>query len=330
MKRFQDSFAVLILVLTCAFGLLLPGCAGSNQPEPTKQPLLETQVLTEPTEDNPEAEQVLKRAVPILLYHHITEEPQSNAVSLARFEEQLRAITDAGYTAVSFQQLIRFVESGSSLPDKSIVITFDDGYESNLTLAAPILQKYGMQATVFVIGVSIGKDTYKDTGVAMIPHFALNDADSWQGVIQIESHGYDVHEVAGRDPDPIRLGVLQKENETGEAYAEFLASDCVAMSNLFLTAYGREPQIFAYPYGMFSDVGDRILLDQGIRATVTTRPHLNWLEQGNLDCLLRMGRFSISEEVTAEDMQYLLEFGAFPEPEVPVTEPAENPTGDTP
>lgn len=258
--------------------------------------------------------------VPILLYHHITEQVQSGAVSTARFAEQIQTLAQAGYTAVSFQQLMDYVQQGTPLPEKPIVITFDDGYESNLSLAAPILQEYGMSATIFTIGVSIGKDTYKDTGAAMIPHFALEEAKDWSGVIWIESHGYDVHEVVGRDPEPIRQGVLQKEEESEEAYRVFLTADCGKMDALFQETYGRTPEVFAYPYGMFSDLTDEILQEQGIRATVTTRPHLNVLVQGDASSLLRMGRFSISEEVTQEILLYLLEHGAFPEPE-----PADNP-----
>ena len=325
MKQNRTVLSVMVLILSMSWWLLFTGCDGIDATEGVEPDIQESQLLTEPQENLTEGLQDMKPVVPILLYHHITEDAQANAVSVDRFEEQIRTLSDAGYTSVSFQQLIDFVENGTTLPEKSVVITFDDGYVSNLSLAAPILQKYGMNATVFVIGISIGKDTYKDTGVAMIPHFSLADTGTWGDVIWIESHGYDVHEVAGRDPEPIRLGVLQKENETEEAFAEFLASDCTIMADLFLDSYGRPPQVFAYPYGMFSDLSDNILMEHGIRVTVTTRPFVNLLEQGNWSCLLRMGRFSINEDVSAEALKYLLEYGSFPE----ATEPENQETDDT-
>lgn len=82
-----------------------------------------------------------------------------------------RALSEAGYTGVSFDELQAYVLRGAPLPEKPVVITFDDGYESNYTLAYPILQKYGMKATIFAIGVSFGTDHYKDTDYAITPHF---------------------------------------------------------------------------------------------------------------------------------------------------------------
>ena len=96
--------------------------------------------------------------VPILLYHHITEEPgEGGAVSVETFNEQMTALVEAGYTAVTFADLDAFVSGDGALPDKPILITFDDGYESNYTHAYPILKEHGLKATIFVIGVSVGK-----------------------------------------------------------------------------------------------------------------------------------------------------------------------------
>lgn len=88
------------------------------------------------------------------------------------------------------------MEKGEALPEKPVVITFDDGYQSNYEYAYPILKKYGMKATIFVIGSSVGKDEYKDTGLPMLPHFGVSEAREMEnsGLISIQSHTYDLHQ----------------------------------------------------------------------------------------------------------------------------------------
>lgn len=77
--------------------------------------------------------------VPILMYHHLSEDvTNSEMVSPEQFEAQIRALSEAGYTGVSFDELQAYVLRGEPLPEKPVVITFDDGYRSNYTLAYPI------------------------------------------------------------------------------------------------------------------------------------------------------------------------------------------------
>ena len=92
------------------------------------------------------------------MYHNLAQEGSGNdTISVQRLEEHLAALQDAGYTTITFQDLLAYVEQGTELPEKPVLLTFDDGYESNYTLAYPLLQQYQMKATIFVIGVSMGK-----------------------------------------------------------------------------------------------------------------------------------------------------------------------------
>lgn len=114
--------------------------------------------------------------VAILMYHAFTEnEAETSAVcTLASdFARQLSALRDAGYTSVGYADLIEFVNGDGTLPEKPLLISIDDGYQNNLDLAAPLLEKYGFCANIAVIGVSIGHTTYKDTDVPIMPHFSL-------------------------------------------------------------------------------------------------------------------------------------------------------------
>lgn len=243
--------------------------------------------------------------VPILMYHDL----EGDALPAQQMEEQIAALADAGYTSVTFEDLRAYVEQGTELPDKPVVITFDDGYLSNMLYGLPVLEKYEMQATIFVIGCSVGKDTYKDTGVAMRPHFSLEQAQEMidSGYITIGSHGYNLHEVQGRDPDPVRRGILQRDDETEEEYVRFLREDCRQVNELLGPVLGKDVDILAYPYGLHSTLSQMILREAGIYATVTTWPGMNTIIKGMPQSLQNLNRYNIDESITGEGLLALLE-----------------------
>ena len=260
-------------------------------------------------EASPAAAEAYSAQVPILMYHNLAQEGSGNdTISVQRFEEHLAALQDAGYTTITFQDLLAYVEQGTELPEKPVLLTFDDGYESNYTLAYPLLQQYQMKATIFVIGVSMGKDTYKDTGQAMIPHFTQEQAAEMEasGLVAIESHGYDMHEVQGRDPEPIRVGILPREDESEWDYAAFLQEDCQAMTDLL----GKTPGVLAYPYGYASELSEVVLHEMGIYATVTIEEKINTIVKGLPQSLRQMGRFYMTEAISAPELLSMLSGGA--------------------
>jgi peptidoglycan/xylan/chitin deacetylase (PgdA/CDA1 family) len=96
--------------------------------------------------------------VPILMYHYISDPPAgANAVrrdlsvSPALFESHLRYLRDAGYHVITLDDLLRFLTSGQPLPEKPVILTFDDGYVDNYINAFPLLQRYGMIGNFFLI-----------------------------------------------------------------------------------------------------------------------------------------------------------------------------------
>ncbi len=93
----------------------------------------------------------------VLTYHLIYDEPFTQYTNLfvrtADFEDQLRAMTDAGYTFL-------FADSFGGCATKSVILTFDDGYEDNYTNMFPLLKKYGARATVFMITDKIDMPGY--------------------------------------------------------------------------------------------------------------------------------------------------------------------------
>ena len=242
--------------------------------------------------------------VPILMYHHLSEDvTNSEIVSPEQFEAQIRALSEAGYTGVSFDELQAYVLRGEPLPEKPVVITFDDGYRSNYTLAYPILQKYSMKATIFAVGVSFGTDHYKDTDYAITPHFGAAEAAEMtaSGLISIQSHTYDMHQWPPYETgSAVRENILQLSGESEEAYVQALTEDFTRSRALLEDATGRPVDVLAYPAGQYSTLAQVTLQSLGVHVTLSTNPGVNTVVKGLPQTLYAMLRFGITEDVSPE------------------------------
>ena len=94
------------------------------------------------------------RSVPLLMYHSVAEEPtlatRRLAVSPSMFAEQMDRLADLGFTTLPFSAIADRLTSGAELPERTVALTFDDGYADFHSVALPVLQKHDFTATVFV------------------------------------------------------------------------------------------------------------------------------------------------------------------------------------
>lgn len=98
--------------------------------------------------------------VPMLAYHKVGDTEEAYSVAPGDFERQMAYLADKGYTAVTMADLVNHMTAGKPLPPRPVVITFDDGYADNYFTALPIMAKYGMRATVFVVTDFLGERPY--------------------------------------------------------------------------------------------------------------------------------------------------------------------------
>ena len=243
--------------------------------------------------------------IPILMYHHFADDDSPGTIiSAANFEKQLKILSDEGYTAISFQELCNFVYDGAGLPERPFIITIDDGYLSVYETAFPILSKYDMKATVFIIGVSHGKSLYKDTQYPIIPRFG--DAEALEmtrsGVISIQSHSYDMHQHEPYEPGPFRKGVLQRGDESDEEYVEAFKADFGQAADQIEAMTGARPFVFSYPFGISDSRTDSLLRDMGVKVTLTITAGFNTVSTGKPESLLSMNRFNVPGDMTPEEL----------------------------
>ncbi|NLY65642.1 MAG: polysaccharide deacetylase family protein [Alcaligenaceae bacterium] len=89
-------------------------------------------------------------SVPVLMYHHITPSSGMITTSPGNFESQMAALVANGYTSLTARQFAAYMR-GESVPEKSVLITFDDGYLDNWVYAHPVLKKHGLNAVMFLV-----------------------------------------------------------------------------------------------------------------------------------------------------------------------------------
>ena len=236
--------------------------------------------------------------VAILMYHAFTEneaETSSVCTLASEFERQLSALRDAGYTSVGYADLIEFVNGKGKLPEKPLLISIDDGYQNNLDLAAPLLEKYGFCANIAVIGVSIGHTTYKDTDIPIMPHFSLEDARPWikRGVLTVTTHSYDMHQIAAVDGNDCRRGVLQMPGEAEPDYIAALTQDYTHAQEQLAGLPGKVLPVFTYPFGAYSELSEHVLQEQGVQVTVTIADGANRLVKGEPETLRLLRRINV-------------------------------------
>ena len=246
--------------------------------------------------------------VPVLMYHHISEEGNdSTELSPEAFEAQIAALAEAGYTSVFPEDLAAYVREGKELPEKPIVITFDDGYLSNYEYAYPILKKYGMVATIFVIGSTVGDtEHYKDTDYPITPHFSYEQAKEMvdSGVISIQSHTYDMHPWGPyEDSDQPRENLLPLEGESEEDYRAALSADCETIRREIQEGTGEEDvHVIAFPGGYYDILSLVTLLENGFDISFSTEIGTNTLIKGLDQSLLALDRYNMNGSVSPEQM----------------------------
>lgn len=169
--------------------------------------------------------------LPVLMYHNINDAYDSRntnvEMSVSDFKSQMNALKENGYTAILFEDYISYIKGKGKLPEKPILVTFDDGYLNNYTVAFPILKELGMKATIFVVTGRMGVD-----GVVTYPHFTWEQAKEMydSGMIDIQSHTHFHSELINLSKNDLVL--------------ELRKSKFLIEKNL-----GKKVNVLAFPYG---------------------------------------------------------------------------------
>ena len=239
-------------------------------------------------------------ALPIVMYHQLTKS-ESRAgryvLTLEQFEKDLVFLKEKGYKTVTVSQLLDYSQGKGKLPEKAIMITFDDGCETLYAYAKPLLEQYDFTAVGFVVG-SLA-DYYTELDDHNLNYSNLNWAEikelSMGNTVEIQSHSYDLHKNTG-----YRSGAKKKKGETFEQYAEFLGADASKMKTEMLKHTGKAPVAIAYPFGSFSSESKEILKKYGIKMAFTCEERVNIVKKAEPERLFGLGRYNRPSGISSE------------------------------
>jgi len=224
-------------------------------------------------------------AVPILMYHYISVPPpdadairQDLSVPPETFEAHLRYLAEAGYQSISLYDLIMHLTIGEPLPDRPVIITFDDGYVDNFDNAFPLLQKYGFTATFFVLTglVDAGNPRYM----------------SWGELRTLSQAGMEIG-VHSRDHPDLRGQSL-----------DFLIWQILGPKESIEDHVGVTPRFFSYPSGQYDEEVVTVLHSAGFWGAVT----INQGVSQSSDRLFELERIRVHGWYTADDLARVMAF----------------------
>lgn len=239
--------------------------------------------------------------VPIIMYHSLLKDTSLHndyTISPKLFEDDLKYLKKNNYTTITVSDLIDYVYNDKSLPEKCIMLTFDDGYYNNYYYAFPLLKKYDCKAVISPIA-SMTEIFTETTDISVsYGHISVDDIKEMveSGYVEIQNHSYDMHKLTPRK------GVDKKRGETFESYKSTIQNDIVTAQNYLKDKTGVSPQCFVYPFGAKSDDTEKIVKELGFKCTLTCTEEPNYISKSE-ESLINLGRY---RRENSESMEALL------------------------
>ncbi|MCD8328759.1 MAG: polysaccharide deacetylase family protein [Ruminococcus sp.] len=234
----------------------------------------------------------------IIMYHSVLKDESQHGeyvLSPVELEKDLSYLFENGYTTITSSQLISFVYSGESLPDKPVMLTFDDGCLNNLTYVLPLLEKYNMKAVFSVVGSFCDREEETENRNDSYSYLNWEEVRKLylSGKVDIACHSYDFHSLGERQGATIK---------SGESYSDY-RSVFLADTNTFLNAAESKaqivPSIYTYPYGLICEESKNLVKACGFKISLGCEEKINVIsDENSLYCL---GRFNRPSGISTSD-----------------------------
>lgn len=260
-KRYFNMTTCAILSVVLFVLLILARCHGPNRPAgtPSADGSAPGFPETAPAASSNEADDE-PPSVTVLMYHHLLRREENTRYQgndivtyTEDFRGQLAWLAENGFTSISLPELEAYLYEGGPLPERPVLITFDDGYLSNAVYGVSLLEEYGFTAVVFSVTGKIGDtpQTFNPAAVQMLDRETMKKSAP---VLTFASHTHRLHTATGAGRSALTDG-------SREAVAADLADSLEA-----LRAFSNHTdRAFSYPYGFSNDKVKEVLREQGIR-----------------------------------------------------------------
>ncbi len=193
------------------------------------------------------------QSIPILTYHRFAENCSSPLCMPKRtFELQMRYLKENGYHVITAEELLAFLEYRQGLPQKSVLITMDDGYRSVYNIAYPILKEYGFTATLCIYTSFVG-----------VSKMAI----TWNQLKELQSEGFTIgsHTIYHSDL------TQPKEGETEPEFMARVKEELYGSKKIIDQKLGQDTYIIAYPFGYYDQISIQMAKKAGYKMAMSVK-----------------------------------------------------------
>jgi peptidoglycan/xylan/chitin deacetylase (PgdA/CDA1 family) len=212
----------------------------------------------------------MKTSIPILMYHQVSPQPlvafRTYTVTPKAFAAQMAWLALTGYVPINMDKLLEYRSRRAPLPSRPVIITFDDGFQSIVEYAVPILQAQGFTAVFYLVAGLVGKSSRW-----ILPELGIEcPLMDWNAARQLERGGFQCGSHTMSHP---RLSIL----DPASCSHELVKSRCLMEDSL-----GHEVRHLSYPFGSFNDRVRSLVAETGYRSACSTQKGLSGPDD---DCL---------------------------------------------
>jgi peptidoglycan/xylan/chitin deacetylase (PgdA/CDA1 family) len=220
-------------------------------------------------------------SVPILMYHYVRDVPVNEGsatwtLDTKTFHQHLDYLDKEGYQTISLYQLDDALKNGTALPEKPIILTFDDGYSEHYEFVFPLLQRYEMTGTFFIVSNWVGNSNA--------------DSMTWEQLSEMAEAGMSIEAHTMSHPD------LRNYDE------ESLRAEIIPNIEMIEEHTGIRPRFFAYPYGGYDAATLAFLETSDILGAVSVQSG----SQQRLDKIYELRRFNVTNVTDVDGLRVLL------------------------
>lgn len=226
--------------------------------------------------------------VPVVMYHSVLKDESRHGkyvISPAEFENDMNYLKKHGYTTILMEDLIAYTKGGT-LPEKPILITFDDGYYNNYCYAFEIAKQ--LQTKFVISPIGYYADRYTDTPDenAYYAHATWAQLKEMResGLVEVQNHSYNLHGSKGR------VGTKKLSSESEEQYEALLEEDLLQAQMKIETLVGERPTTFVYPFGAVSKGEPELIKKLGFSATLSCEEKVSKISR-DAASLYDLGRY---------------------------------------
>ncbi len=261
----------------------------------------------------------------VLCYHDVDDDlmdafktrPEPTSVATKELIRHFTWLKNNGYHPVSLQQIIDARAGRTTLPDKAVLLTFDDGYKSVYTKVFPLLKLFNFPAVIAIVGKWMETQPGEPVlfGDNLLPRDHIADWDDIRtmvnsGLVEVASHSYDLHKGILINPQGNSLPAAisryyfpqTASYESDLQFTERIKSDLQRNSDLIERQLHKRPRAMVWPYGSYNLETIRLAQDAGMPVTM----NLDAGPNTPVDSLARMRRTLVSFDTKLADFIHLL------------------------